>query len=86
LARSLAAVGLISYSLYLVHAPLIDFLEHAIWKSTNDGLASILLRYAVNVPASLAVALAFFLLVERRFLNRQPAREADDGARRASPS
>lgn len=67
LARWLARVGLISYSLYMVHYPLIQLLDLLLGLPNSPG--GMVLRMLLFVPASLGVALAFFVLVERRFLN-----------------
>lgn len=64
--RWLAPIGLISYSLYMVHYPVIQVLDLAL--RLPGGPAGAAARYLIYVPASLAVALVFFLVVERRFL------------------
>ena len=65
----LAGVGVVSYSLYLTHAPIIHLLER-IFAPGHSGPA-ILFRYAVYPPVCLAFAFGFFYLVERHFLNRR---------------
>jgi peptidoglycan/LPS O-acetylase OafA/YrhL len=71
-AAGLAAVGAMSYSLYLTHLPLVRLLSPHVF--AGESLAAWLLRLAVFVPACLAVAAAFFWLVERHFLTaRRPA-------------
>jgi peptidoglycan/LPS O-acetylase OafA/YrhL len=65
--RRLAGVGLISYSLYMIHYPVIQVLDLALDLPDSPGAAVV--RYLVFVPASLAAGYAFFVLVERRFLN-----------------
>src|SRR5262245_19653695 len=71
----LAGVGVMSYSLYLTHVPLVRLLVS--WLPA-EGLAAGLLRMAVVVPACLLFATAFFWLVERHFLKR-PAPAAAGG-------
>jgi peptidoglycan/LPS O-acetylase OafA/YrhL len=70
--RSLAAVGLMSYSLYLTHIPLLGVLKVVV--PLDRSLGAVALRCVLFIPACLLVGLVFFLFVERRFLNtRAPA-------------
>jgi peptidoglycan/LPS O-acetylase OafA/YrhL len=66
-ARRLAALGLMSYSLYLTHTPVLRLGENLL--DLDDSLGSVVIRYAVLVPVCLAFAVVFFLVIERRFLN-----------------
>lgn len=66
LVRALAGLGVMSYSLYLIHVPLLRLLVH--WLPSGPGLEFWLLRLAIIVPACLGAALLFFFLVERHFL------------------
>ncbi len=59
-ARPLAAIGIVSYSLYLLHWPLLDALDGDV-----RGLAALT---AVVVPASLVLAATAYHLVEAPFL------------------
>jgi peptidoglycan/LPS O-acetylase OafA/YrhL len=72
--RPLSALGLMSYSLYLTHWPLIRAGEGLFGLDTT--LRSVAVRFAVYVPVCLAFGAAFFWLVERRFLGRPAARLA----------
>ncbi len=65
-ARVLARLGLISYSLYLTHDPLLQLFESTGW--FGDSLKSTALRYAVQVPACVAFAFLFYWLVESHFV------------------
>ena len=61
--------GAISYSSYLIHAPVI----WAVWsvlilRLTVDDIAQFLLLLVVGVPAAIAVSYAFFALFEKPFL------------------
>jgi peptidoglycan/LPS O-acetylase OafA/YrhL len=79
--RPLAAIGFISYSLYLTHQPILDLCQYLL--PLGGGLASFALRCLLYVPACLAFGLLFFLAVERRFLNKprpQPAPQKTVGA------
>ena len=77
--RWLRQVGLVSYSIYLVHSPLIGLLNQA--ERFMLGRSSALLRLPAYQVATwvLFIALAvlagaiFFQLVERRFVNRPAA-------------
>jgi peptidoglycan/LPS O-acetylase OafA/YrhL len=80
LVRPLAGLGVMSYSLYLVHMPLIRLLEHVL--PLGPSLAATAVRFALYVPLSLGCAALFFVLVERRFLSRPAVpRPADTPAR-----
>ena len=62
------AVGLFSYSHYLVHFPILMLIR---WMTNLAGLSPkfvILVMYFIAIPLSLAGGYLFFLLVERRFL------------------
>ncbi len=67
IAKCMALLGMISYSLYLIHGPLIGLGTFVF--SLGDGPADVPLRYTVLVPWCLAAAVAFHLVIERRFLN-----------------
>jgi peptidoglycan/LPS O-acetylase OafA/YrhL len=72
LVRALAAVGLMSYSLYLTHLPLVRLLVHLLPPGTS--LAAWLLRLAVVLPTCVGFAALFFRLVEQHFLGQPRAR------------
>jgi peptidoglycan/LPS O-acetylase OafA/YrhL len=67
--RPLAFVGSFSYSLYLIHAPLIQcvwqYLVHPLGVSRN---AEFLLLFLIGTPLTLASAYVFYLACERPFL------------------
>lgn len=69
--RLLVWVGLWSYSMYLVHSPLLG-LGNLIGLEVAPGLSTgerFVVQLAVVAPAALAVSYLFHRLVERRFLN-----------------
>jgi peptidoglycan/LPS O-acetylase OafA/YrhL len=70
----LAGIGLMSYSLYLTHAPVLHLLEACL--APGDGWPALAIRYAVYVPLCLLVGLAFFWAVERHFLHPPPRKAA----------
>jgi len=66
ISRALAYIGTLSYSLYLVHVPVLRIFQHhfPFGNSPRDWI----LRYAVYVPTTLAVGFVFYHCVERWFL------------------
>jgi peptidoglycan/LPS O-acetylase OafA/YrhL len=76
LARALGGLGVISYSIYLIHVPLLRLLVS--WLPAGTGLELWLLRLVVIVPTCLAVAGLFFFLVERHFLGVSTAAPAGE--------
>jgi peptidoglycan/LPS O-acetylase OafA/YrhL len=76
-ANGLAAVGVMSYSLYLTHLPAVRLLAPHV--SGGDTLAAWFQRLAVLFPVCLAVAAAFFWLVERHFLGGRPGERSGRG-------
>jgi peptidoglycan/LPS O-acetylase OafA/YrhL len=69
-ARPLVLAGMVSYSLYLWHLPLFD------WLARETPGWSPPLRSAVGVVAAVVVAGASYLFVERPFLRRRHRRAA----------
>jgi peptidoglycan/LPS O-acetylase OafA/YrhL len=70
-----ARVGVMSYSLYLVHLPVLTVAEAVFAAcSINHNLVGIPLRYLLCVPLCLAAAAVFFKFVESRFLNTPAVR------------
>lgn len=64
----LAGIGAFAYSLYLVHAVVLQTLQHAIdWSRFGDSPAVALAFLLVGGAASLLVARGFFLVAERPF-------------------
>ena len=70
--RPLVALGIMSYSLYLVHQPLVQalayVLRHDLGMSTRGAFAGLILL----LPLIVAVAWVLFVLVERRTLTSRP--------------
>ncbi len=89
LARALGGLGVMSYSLYLIHMPLVRLLVS--WMPAGSGLTTWLLHLVVILPVCLGVAALFFWLIERRFLTGSTAappvsRGAWLGVSRETPS
>lgn len=74
--RTLASVGVISYSLYLTHLPLYRAMNGIVKGPLT--VWNLAFRYALLMPASLAVGALFYFLVERHFLNRRSSRTRGD--------
>jgi peptidoglycan/LPS O-acetylase OafA/YrhL len=75
--RWLQWIGIFSYSLYLVHLPLIHVSETIfVHLGMGNRFWENGLRYAVMLPLSLLCGWLFFMLVERWFLGRPQARQA----------
>jgi len=80
--KPLAACGTMCYSLYLVHWPITKLTSAALFQAGVRGAwPTLLVTIPIAMTASLLVARAFYLLVERRFLN-QPAGAPKKDARR----
>lgn len=88
--RPLVAVGVISYSLYLVHQPVIGIIGQSLGlgPGTDANLAFLVL--VLFVPVMMLVALALFVSVERRTLSKDsastPVRELLFPTRDAAPT
>jgi peptidoglycan/LPS O-acetylase OafA/YrhL len=67
--RTLAALGLVSYSFYLWHELLLRWLSawiKAVWGAAT--LPALGVNFALGLPLALAVAVAWFALFEAPFL------------------
>lgn len=70
--RPLVAIGVMSYSLYLVHQPMTEILGHVLGAGQGADPREVFLRMLLLVPVILGVALVLFAAVERRSLTAQP--------------
>ena len=69
--RPLVAIGTFSYSLYLIHAPLLHMiLVYGIWPRDLPRRSDVMLLTMVGVPLILACSYLFHLAFERPFLSR----------------
>jgi peptidoglycan/LPS O-acetylase OafA/YrhL len=69
-ARAFVGLGHFSYSLYLSHLPIVALCYFMLRPLGLSALAQFLAMIFVSVPASLAVAFAFYWAVERHFMGR----------------
>jgi peptidoglycan/LPS O-acetylase OafA/YrhL len=68
--RPLVAVGVMSYSLYLVHQPLVGLLAHALGGGRGVDPRVVFLEQVALLPGILLVAFALFATVEWRSISR----------------
>ena len=66
-AKAFAFLGLVSYGIYIWHYPLVTSLYH-------DGLAS-WARVVISVAAAIAIGIASYFIVERRFLKTRKSQQ-----------
>lgn len=70
--RPLVGLGIMSYSLYLVHQPIIQAAAHVLRFDAHLGPTATFGALVALLPAVLAVAWALFVLVERYTLTSKP--------------
>jgi peptidoglycan/LPS O-acetylase OafA/YrhL len=71
----LSRIGIMSYSLYLVHLPILRVGEEVFTQlHVGRTILGTLMRYILMVPLCISLAYCFFRLVERHFLNAGTAR------------
>ena len=80
---NLMKLGTLTYSLYLVHQFNLQVVEHAAQQSLRLGIPHFFL-IPVEVAEMLLVALAFWYLCERPFINK-PLSQARNGASITEP-
>jgi peptidoglycan/LPS O-acetylase OafA/YrhL len=69
-------LGAISYSLYLVHYPLLEFFWHAAMRISMPDIVRALMMYLLFVPFTLLFAHGFAALFERPFMRRRSRADA----------
>jgi peptidoglycan/LPS O-acetylase OafA/YrhL len=72
---ALAGVGLVSYSIYLTHVPILRLMDNFL--PLDYEWPSILFRFLVGIPVTLGLGFLFFLGVERHFLRRRERPKCD---------
>jgi peptidoglycan/LPS O-acetylase OafA/YrhL len=72
--RPLTFLGTFAYSIYLVHAPLLQVVwQYGLHPLGLDSTTTLALLVSVGIPLVVAVAYGFFLLCELPFMNTKPA-------------
>lgn len=75
--RPLAGLGVFSYSLYLVHAPLLQVFWLLIVRPFDLGQgAALVAMWVVAVPAIVGISYLFHIVAERPFMNSKPVTPA----------
>src|SRR5262249_46148059 len=72
--RPLVAVGVMSYSLYLVHQPIVGLLAHALGGGQGADPRRVFLEQVALLPLILLAAFALFATVEWRSIARGSGR------------
>lgn len=72
--RPLVQLGRFSYSLYLIHTPVLAVLALLLGAAGMPALAAHLLMLGVGVPLAVGAAYLFFVAYERPFLSREARR------------
>ena len=85
--RPILFLGLISYSVYLFHSPILGMTNVALIDVDMPLGARLLLMWLVVLPAAMAFSFVMFLLVERRFLtsHQRAVVLAHEGSESAGP-
>jgi peptidoglycan/LPS O-acetylase OafA/YrhL len=73
---ALVGLGRFSYSLYLIHAPILALFYLLARRLNLEPLGFQLFILGVALPATVALSYVFFLAFERPFLNRRPSTTA----------
>jgi len=81
--RPLVFVGTFSYSLYLIHAPLVDFVGALLWRVHATAAVSAAAWLAL-IPLVIAAAYAFYRVFERPFLSAGFRRAIDADVQRTA--
>jgi peptidoglycan/LPS O-acetylase OafA/YrhL len=68
--RPLAFLGAISYSLYVIHEPVLRTMDFWLHNAGIDAWTAFRAMVVIGVPTSLAAGYGFHLAVERRFQKR----------------
>lgn len=76
--RPLVFLGLFSYSIYLIHSPLLALANILLLPLELPTLANWAVLVFVGVPAAVAVSYAFYWLVERHFITSHQKRALAD--------
>lgn len=75
--RGAVRLGTFSYSLYLVHAPVVAIVHNIVGLFALPPVGVLLALFAFGVPLSLAAGYVFYRLFERPFLPGHPRSDAE---------
>jgi peptidoglycan/LPS O-acetylase OafA/YrhL len=67
-------LGLFSYSIYLIHSPLLAWLNLATLHIEMPAGAHLAVIAGLGIPMAVAASYVFYLVVERRFMSGHMAR------------
>jgi peptidoglycan/LPS O-acetylase OafA/YrhL len=81
----LVAIGTMSYSLYLVHQPVIERLAYVMRAHRQASSVETFFALMLLLPLILLLAWALFMTVERRTLNARPSTTSSQAGVAASP-
>jgi peptidoglycan/LPS O-acetylase OafA/YrhL len=70
--RAVVGLGAFSYSLYLIHAPVVALVYDWLCRFGLSTWATLLLELGICVPLCVGIAYLFYLPFERPFLNTRP--------------
>jgi peptidoglycan/LPS O-acetylase OafA/YrhL len=72
--RPIAVCGLMCYSLYLIHWPIVKLISQAFYRSgVQSEWATLFITIPVAVLTAVSLAWGFHLVVERKFMNTPPS-------------
>ena len=66
--KPVITLGAFSYSIYLIHSPILAFINLMALKTSIDINIRLLLMFFVAVPIAVAISYLFYLIVERNFI------------------
>jgi len=71
--RPLEEIGIFSYSLYLIHAPMLHLVNLMFTRLLHPSETVMLCILLLSIPVIVGVARLFFEVAEKPFMNRRPA-------------
>jgi peptidoglycan/LPS O-acetylase OafA/YrhL len=83
--RPVVLLGSFSYSLYLIHAPLVDLVAACLGR-VHAGATATVVAYAVFIPAVIALAYGFYRIFERPFMSKALRTALDIETRSPAPA
>lgn len=83
-AKPIVTLGKFSYSLYLIHVPILVIVDKMNRTLLTSGLLATLSTYFIGIPVTVACAYLFYLAIERHFVNTGLSRPAKAAAAAAA--